>query len=458
MENKFWLKILVPILIILVVLFSAAYLFLALQGKSIFEKELERALQKPVSIGYLRLSPSLNIEVRNLNIQGLAQVDSIYVSPSILNLLMGRIAFNEIRIIRPRLTYEKPATGAPKKEMATMPVVSQPQKPSLASAISAISNITSAPSDIAAVTEGVATAINAFTPAKVANITTAPTAAPEPLKSQPALPPAPQQKQYPPLIFKHIIVKDGQLDFIDRQAGSEGIKITLKDIFFNLTNLYLLPRSVATNFELRARIPWQEGSEEGKIEASGWLNLYKKDIQATLKISDIDGIYLYPYYSQWVDLEKARIAQAKLNFSSKIQGVNNDITAACHLELTDIVRTPRSGDEPQEKAEKIADAVLDVFRALNNGKIVLDFTIRTKMDRPEFGFDSIREAFENKLAQGRAAGAFRPEEILKAPGKVIEGTVKSARDLSKAVLDGVFAIANEIKKTAEDTFRREPKE
>ena len=63
-------------------------------------------------------------------------------------------------------------------------------------------------------------------------------------------------------------------------------------------------------------------------------------MQAALKIKDIDAIYLYPYYSMWVDLEKARIEKAKLNFSADINGLNNNVNVECHLELTDMVRKP----------------------------------------------------------------------------------------------------------------------
>ncbi|MCM8789819.1 MAG: DUF748 domain-containing protein, partial [Candidatus Omnitrophica bacterium] len=122
-------------------------------------------------------------------------------------------------------------------------------------------------------------------------------------------------------IIKHLQIRDGKINFVDYTVSPEGLKIAVKDLNFNLSNVYFLPVSQIASFELNANIPWQKGKQEGKIEAQGWLNLYKKDMQVTLKISDIDGIYLYPYYSKWVDLEKARIESAKLNFTSNIRGL-----------------------------------------------------------------------------------------------------------------------------------------
>jgi len=103
----------------------------------------------------------------------------------------------------------------------------------------------------------------------------------------------------------------------------------------------------------RAEIPWREDSGEGIVYTSGWVNLYRKEMQARLEIEGIDGISLHPYYTKWVDLENSRIEQAKLNFFSDVQGMNNEIVAQCRLELTDIefsydgntmyVSVPRSG-------------------------------------------------------------------------------------------------------------------
>lgn len=392
---KLWIKILFTAIIILALILSAAHFYLLFQGRSLITKQLERLTHKKVSIGHFDILLPLNLELRNVEIEGLAKIGSVYISPSIPALLMGVIALNRVSIIGPEITYQR--VESPTNESSQT--------------ISSTSL-------------------------------------------------APPQKKKPPLrlIFKNLKIKNGRINFIDNTVGSAGIKITAKEINFNLTNLYVFPHSVITNFELSGKIPWQQGQKEGKIEVEGWLNFFKKDMQASLKIEDIDGIYLYPYYSNWVDLEKARIESARLTFTSNIHGLNNDVTADCHLELTDIVRKPRPPEEGEEKASRIADAVLDIFRALNQGKIVLDFTIRTKMDRPQFGFSNIKMAFENKLAQARASNGFKIQDVLALPGNLLQGTVKSATDLSKAVIEGTFSVGKELKKAVEDTFRKERKE
>ncbi|MBI4982731.1 MAG: hypothetical protein HZC15_06320 [Candidatus Omnitrophica bacterium] len=103
----------------------------------------------------------------------------------------------------------------------------------------------------------------------------------------------------------------------------------------------------------------------------------------------------------------------------------------------------------------MTDAVLDYFKALDQGKITLDFIFKTKMDRPEFSFSNIKMAFEDKLAVARGKG-FKPQDVLLLPTKLLEGSVKGATELSKAVIDGTFAVGNELKKAVEEVFRKEP--
>jgi hypothetical protein len=430
------IKFIFIILLIGVVLYSPTYIFLILEGKNIVISRIADFTQRKVTISGFGVRLPLHLEVRNLNIEGLARVDSILISPSIIGFLMGDIAFNDIEFIRPELTYEKFAT------QIAEPVLS-PEGASL----------TVVPAEAATAT---------VTPPPAPTIVppTAPPTAPAPAEVTPT--PAPPQKAEPAakqqlrLVLKRIIIKDGKINFIDHATCAEPIKINIKDISFYMDNLYLLPRSLVTHFRLQGRIPWKEGAKEGCIEADGWINLFKKDMQATVKIEGIDGIYLYPYYSKWVDLEKARIQEAKLSFISNIQGLNNNVIAECHLELNDIVFKPRAPEEQKEKAEKIAEVVLDMFKALNQGKIVLNFTVRTTMDSPAFGFGNIKMAVEDKLTPKKTEES-TVENLLLLPIRLLKGVVKGTTDLSKSVIDGTFAVGNEVKKSIEEVFNKEKK-
>jgi hypothetical protein len=389
--TKTWKKVLLAVIFVIAFVFSLIYALLAFRGKEIIAKTITGITHKSVTIGSFSLTPPLNIQIKKLDIEGSAKVEEIFITPSIPCLLTGRIALNSVSIIKPQILYERNNPQSIKSQAKSSPQATQ----------------------------------------------------------------TPQGKNTLNLIIKRLIIKNGVINLVDNTIGKESLKINIKDLNFRLTNLYLFPFSAIANFDLKGRIPWKEGKEEGKISLDGWINLFKKDMQASLKIADIDAIYLYPYYSTWVDLEKARIESASLNFSSDIKGLDNNVTADCRLELTDIVRKPRAADEPQEKAERITDVVLEIFKSLNQGNIVLDFTIKTKMDNPEFGFGNIKAAFEDKLARSRGGSGIKAKDVLMLPSKLIESTIKGATDISKAVVDGTFAVGNEIKKSVENSFKKE---
>ena len=395
---KLGIKIVIILLVILILLFSTVYIFIAIKGKSFLAQKLEDALKKEVSIAYLGLKLPLALEIKDLKIKELANVDYIYASVQPFGLLGGKIILNEVKILRPEINWvRRPPASAEVKDgpIGSMETEDKP----------------------------------------VSSIERALTQTKELLNS-----PRRKDRQPPPIIIKYLTVEGGTINFTDQTISEPGIQITLKELLVDVDNLYLLPKSAVTNFQLTAKIPWQEDSEEGTVYTSGWINLYRKDIQARLEIEGIDGVYLHPYYSQWVDLENSRIKEANLNLTSDIQGQNNDIVVQCRLELTDIKFRPRPPEQPEHKAEKITTAILGIFRALNQGRIVLNFTIRTKMDRPEFKFNSINKALDETLSQAAKSGQVKVEDMVLLPAKIFEGVAKGTSGATKAIIEGAIAV------------------
>ncbi len=402
------IKVLRKAIVGFVIIFAATFAFLLLQGKAIVTGQLENLTHKKVNISYVGLTLPFNLEIRNLEIPGLAKIDYASIAPSIPGLLSGNIVLNDLKLIKPQLVYERFAANTAANTAADTNNINAQGLP----------------------------LINVNTP---------------PLEVSPQPKPAPKGNHYLRLIIKHLTIKDGRIDFFDRTLPGKGIKITFKNINFHLTDLYIYPRSTVTHFELNARIPWLEGQAEGKIEAKGWVNLFKKDMQATLKVSDIDGVYLYPYYANWVDLEKTRIQSAKLSLNSNIKSVDNKLSAECHLELNDIVFKMRQ-EEQMGKAEKIVSEVMGIFKALNQGKVVFNFTIKTRMTSPEFDFGYIKTAFEDRLREGMKYSKINYADILKIP---VEKVGSTATDLSKALYNGTFGLARVLKDTLTVAFKKE---
>lgn len=402
---KNWNKIF-KVIAVTVTILTFLYAFLLFGGRFIIAAKLQSMLGRKVSIANIILRPPLNLEIKGLDISGLVKVDYIYISPSIPYLLSGKIGLNKVRIVRPRITAER---SLPVAQPATAAVPVPAVQP---------------------------------TPEQ-----------PKTEKAQEAA--TPTAASGPHLVIRSLKIRSGEIYLIDHASESKTVTVALKNLDVNIKNLYSYPVDLVADFQLSGRLPWESGEPDGKISLEGWLNSYKKDMLANLEIKNIDAIAFYPYYSTWVDLEKAHIEKAKLNFTSKIIGSDNNISAQCHLELADIVRKVRSPTEPQEKAEMITDAVLDMFKAMDQGKVILDFTLHTKMDQPQFSFENIKSAFEGKLMQARASAGLRAQDMLLLPGKMLQKGFKSGADLSKAVVDGVFALGNGLKKVFEDAINKQ---
>lgn len=405
---KNWNKIF-KVIAVSVIILTFAYAFLLFGGRFMLAAKLQSLLGRKVSIEKIILRPPLNLEIKGLDIAGLAKIDYIYISPSIPNLLTGKIALNKVRIVRPKITSERSlAMAQPATVTPSVPLV-QP-------------------------------------------------ASAQPKTDQPQEAAAPASASGPHVIIKSLKIRSGEIYLIDHTSDAKTVTVALKNLDVNIKNLYSYPVDIVADFQLSGRLPWQSGEPDGKISLEGWLNSYKRDMLANLEIKNIDAIAFYPYYSTWVDLEKARIEKAKLNFTSKIVGTDNNIAAQCHLELTDIVRKVRPPEEPQQKAEMLTDAVLDMFKAMDRGKVVLDFTLHTKMDQPQFSFENIKSAFEGKLMQARASAGLRAQDMLLLPGKMLQNGFKSGAEISKAVVDGVFALGNGLKKVFEDAINKQTPE
>jgi hypothetical protein len=382
----------------LAIIFAALYLFLAIMGQTLLTKELQDLTRRKVTMDYFSITPSFTVELKNLDIQGLAKSKSVIFSPSLTGLLRGKIIIGKLIFTEPEFFFNKK------------------------------------PPEI--------------TEVKTATVVIVPTEASVPSKTAKA--------NYMPFGVAYLNIKNGKLIFIDQTVSSGSLKITVQEINSTVSNLYLYPSSAITKFQLMATIPWRDNEAQGKIELSGWIDSFKRDMQASLKITDIDAVYLYPYYSYWVDLDKARIERAKLNLSSEITGLNNNVTANCHLELADMVRKPLEIGESEEKASKITNAVIDRFKNMDQGRVELNFAVKTKMDSPQFSFDNFKMAFEDKITRGRSPSRFKLQDTLIFPVKVVEGGVKSFTDLSRAMIDGVFAIGNEIGKMGTDALKKDP--
>ncbi|MBU0548889.1 MAG: DUF748 domain-containing protein [Candidatus Omnitrophica bacterium] len=398
------LKIILVFFLILILLFVAANLFVAVKGRDLVTEKLSLALGQEVSLGSISLKAPLVLEIKELKIGKIASINYFSASASMIGLLGGKFIFNQVKVIKPQVNLER---------------------------------------GLAQFKETNSVEINLKTDKTVAQT-----------KEALAVLPV-KHKSASTVLIKHLLIQRGAMHFIDWAIPDSIIQVNLENISLDIENFYLLPKSIISNFQLSAEVPKQGEFSQGSISASGWMDFNKKDMQAVLELKGIDAVAFHAYYSKWVDLENSLINKAILNFFSKIEGKENDITADCRLELTDIEFRPRPPEKQEHKAEKITTAILGIFRSLNQGKVILNFTIKTKMDRPVFRFDSVSSAVDSTISQAIRSKKVKVKDVSSLPGRLFEGVARGAGGVSKAIIDGAVSIGESISDAFLDWLKTE---
>ncbi len=409
-------KVLIVIFAIFAVMFIAAHVYVNLKGRELLTRKLTDVFKREVKVGTVYSSLPFNIYARNIEVKDLFTIDKIYGGAAFFDLVNKSLDFSTLKIYNPKVTLVRSIVKP-----------TEPIAPAPAPALSE----TAAPGD------------KVFNKALLAE-------ASKDIVFKPTL-------ASPGFFARRVRILGGEFTFVDKNTGTDkNITIRANKINVNIENFNLTAAGFPIiSFLLNGKIPWTQGKEEGSVAFQGWVNLVKKDIQATLRVRDIDGLYLYPYYATWVNLEKSRIERARLDFTSVIHGLNNEVSADCRLELSDIAFKPRAPEEQKERGEKLAEIVLDMFKSMGQGNISLDFTVKTKLDSPVFCFSDIKMAIENKLSKAREGTGITPEGVAQVPGKIIGGTVKSFSDITKAVIAGSVGIGKELTSAIGGAFKKE---
>jgi hypothetical protein len=416
-------------LLVLLIIFAAAFsiglhLYLKKEGTRIVRSQLKRMFHHSVKIGSISSAFPFDLIIDNLEVEGVCKVRRAIVSGGVLDIFSGNIVLSELTLINAEInvgkTAKKPAqeTEKPESEAAKQNVASSipPQPKETSFKVPASAAVTEASGNLSAEEDS---------------------------------------SSVPYFFVKKLIIADSSVNFSAPGKDENGVKMTIKMINGLARNIqFPAVNRVITTFNVAGSIPWMNLKEEGKVELTGWMNLVDKDMLADLKMRDVDALFFYPYYRDWLDMQKANVGKAKVNFQSHITGLKNDVTMDCRLELAELQFKERKEGEAECKEEKIASAVFNILQACNKGGIVLDFKMRTQMDSPEFAFGAIRSAFETKVTQAVQQESNR-FSLLKTPARVVGGTLKSAADLTRSLIGGTVGFGSEIASAFKHAFQKQ---
>jgi hypothetical protein len=205
-------------------------------------------------------------------------------------------------------------------------------------------------------------------------------------------------------------------------------------------------------FSARAGLLQGEHSPKGKISINGWADIDTRKTQARIDISDLDGIYLYPYYAEWVHLEKARFQKAQIDFSADITGTGNKYDAACRLKLTQSEFEPLAQGQSLEQPQKLAMLGIEIFKTLDKGRVFVDFNLKFDADKPHLDMKPLGAAFSEKIKNGFAVRPADAKDALKLPEHVIRKTSATLGGITKNVLGQTVELGQQLQQTVQDTF------
>lgn len=253
-----------------------------------------------------------------------------------------------------------------------------------------------------------------------------------------------------PLIAEHISIKNATIDFFDRVILDKGLQVKLQNLDLDIINVEnVFPKGII-QFNSQAKLIFPS-AVTGSASVSGWLDWQNKNMDAKLTVFGLDAIYLYPYYSQSLDMGKAHVKEAIVDFSSRIYSISNDLKAECRLKLDRYSFFP-SETQDVSREEKTARLVLEIFKNLDDGSVLLEFNLNTKMDKPQLDLLVLSKAFEEKINKGIKIETIKVEDTVILPQKIIKGTVKSVSEIGKAIFGSTLDWGKELKQSISDTF------
>ncbi len=105
-------KILFVAVIIFLVIFLTSAIFVALKGKDIATEALQKALNRKVNLGSIKLKLPFSIEVDNLAVENLINCKQVILTPSIIGFVSGRIALNRLQLVNPEIFITRQEDGS----------------------------------------------------------------------------------------------------------------------------------------------------------------------------------------------------------------------------------------------------------------------------------------------------------------------------------------------------------
>ncbi|MFA5059206.1 MAG: DUF748 domain-containing protein [Candidatus Omnitrophota bacterium] len=318
-------KIVITVLFLLSVVFISAFIFISINGKRLVETHLKEIFHRPVVIGSVYVSFPLTIHIKDLSVDDYFRVSSIAAAIDPFHFADKDVRLRKLILTEPFIVIKKGESGI---------VLGSPsdQKDNAATKIEPQENIV--------------------------------------------------REDFSGLAIDQLLIREGKFNFVDTPSDPEGFSIALKDINLKASRVSFGPRATTTKFHFKAYVQNPHASSSaGTIKGGGWVNWHKKDMDATLEVSNLDGKTFSHYYK---DSFSKDVKSIFIDATTRLISKNNEMNVKCQLKIRDLVFEPAG--EKDSKSFSFEDMLLSGMQSQNN-EMTLNLNFKTKMD--SFKIDSI---------------------------------------------------------------------
>lgn len=383
--NRF-LKILIPIILLIALSLSALWIYVSINGKRLITDELEKAVGAKVVIQDIRVVFPLSIVVKGFSLGDNISASQISVSPNLLG-IFKKSGFIKAFILKdPKIKIVRQADesfdfGFSKDVQDKL-------------AVSAVSNKKTKAGDEVEDSSDLAE----------------------------------QARFYP----DKLELIDGNVEVIDRSVSGDGTSFKMNFSSLNLTVTRTTPFNMA-RMDLKGTTKvLAEGKEAGEVGLAGWVDLVGMNMDVQFLLKDAKVPSFAPYLKK---LFGGDIKSGDVSLKADLKAKNDNLNAACHIEIKNVAFADKDQtDNSQDQSVNTAQMIFSGFNSLfsTDGGIVLDFSVDTKMSNPKFENVRLKGNFiQAKIGDIISKSPDERDKEFKEIGKQFEDIGKQFKEMFK---------------------------
>lgn len=197
------------------------------------------------------------------------------------------------------------------------------------------------------------------------------------------------------------IVK-GSVDFEDRRAGETFGQIQLREVGLNVERIEFPSFSSRSPVELKGKMKGR--AKTGEIDVKGWVDFRNSDLEASIKMKEVELKVFEPYYQKRVSAE---IESGYLNMDAHLSVKERMVDIPVKLEVADL-RIKEGGTIFYIPAKMLSSRLKE-----KGNRIGIQFQIKGRLGDPRF---RLEEVFMMRIGFGLAEAIGLPVKAVEAGG------------------------------------------